>query len=169
MRVDGPRVCDLDLIKIKNQKHAAAIAHAVIPHDDKEHMISLLLTPKGRVIGWNHIAMGSMLKVYAQPREIFLPALTTPGCSAVILVHNHPSGDATPSAEDLENTADMMKAANLLGIYFADHIVLGDDRTWTSIRSLAMAHETKKNYRAAARVKRRGRPTRGTRRRVQFK
>lgn len=167
MRVEGPRAADLNLIEVRNQKHAVEIAAGVIPRDDKEHMIALLLNPKGRVIGWNHIAMGALTSVHAYPREVFLPALTTPGCSALILAHNHPSGDATPSREDLENTEALMKAGMLLGVAVIDHFVVAD-QTWTSIRNLALAHETKQAYAAAARKKRRTKKsTRPGRRPVQ--
>ena len=84
--------------------------------DSKQHMISECLLTKGTV-------NASLIT----PREIFVQALKAEAVG-VVLVHNHPSGDPTPSQEDMEITARIYQAGELLGIHLLDHIVIGDQR-----------------------------------------
>jgi len=101
-------------------------------HSEVEQMIVVFLDNKSRKITDKIMFSGTVNKSLASPREIFIEALK---CNAVniILLHNHPSGDATPSRDDMIATQRIKEAGNLIGINLLDHIVLGDKR-YTSFK-----------------------------------
>jgi len=92
---------------------------------DKEHFKVILLNVKNRVISVENISVGSLNSSIVHPREVFKPAIKR-SSAAVILVHNHPSGDPTPSREDIEITRRLMEAGKILGIEVLDHIIFGN-------------------------------------------
>jgi DNA repair protein RadC len=67
-----------------------------------------------------------------EPREVFSAALREPGVAAILVAHNHPSGEATPSADDLSITRRLARGADLIGLEFVDHIIIGASG-WTSL------------------------------------
>lgn len=73
------------------------------------------------------ISTGSLNASIVHPREVFSEAVKC-GCNSIIFVHNHPSGDPTPSSEDIRTTERLVNAGDILGIKVLDHIVLGDGR-----------------------------------------
>jgi DNA repair protein RadC len=87
----------------------------------------LLLDTKHRLIRSKIVAVGSLDSSIAHPREVFREA-TISAASAIVLFHNHPSGDPTPSAADLALTTRMVKAGRILGIDVLDHVILADRR-----------------------------------------
>jgi DNA repair protein RadC len=93
----------------------------------QEHFVVLLLDTKNRVIAEETVSIGSLNASIVHPREVFKPALKRSAAS-IICAHNHPSGDPTPSREDLEVTARLVEAGRLLGIEVLDHVVIGDHR-----------------------------------------
>jgi DNA repair protein RadC len=94
---------------------------------DKEHFKAIYLDRKLRLLGIVKITEGGLFSAVVQPREVFKPAIQKSAAS-IILVHNHPSGDPTPSAEDIELTRRLREAGILLGIDVLDHIVIGDNK-----------------------------------------
>ncbi|MBS3943790.1 MAG: DNA repair protein RadC [Dethiobacter sp.] len=91
----------------------------------KEHFKVLLLNTKNHIISREEISIGSLNVSIVHPREIFNAPLRKSAAS-VILVHNHPSGDPSPSQEDLEVTRRLVEAGQILGIAVRDHIIIGD-------------------------------------------
>ena len=100
----------------------------------KEEFHVVLLDQKHQVIKTEQVTVGLSNQSLAHPREVFRPAIRE-AASALILVHNHPSGDPTPSQEDRTLTKNLKRAAEVLGLRLIDHIILGKDRT------LSMAEE----------------------------
>jgi len=94
---------------------------------DREHFWCLMLNGKNVVTGVNLVAIGSLTAALVHPREVFKP-LIVGNAAAAILIHNHPSGLAEPSAEDRALTKRLCEAGDLLGIRVLDHIVLGDGK-----------------------------------------
>lgn len=92
---------------------------------DREHFVVLLLNAKLQVTGINTVSIGSLNNTCVHPREVFKPAILA-NASSVILAHNHPSGDATPSEEDILLTKRLRDAGEILGIEVVDHIIVGD-------------------------------------------
>ncbi len=93
----------------------------------QEHFITLMLDTKNQVISKETISIGTLNSSIVHPREVFKPAIKK-SVSAIILAHNHPSGDPTPSREDIEVTKRLVKAGELLGIDVLDHIIIGDSK-----------------------------------------
>ena len=99
----------------------------------KEAFVVLILNTRRRILGHNLVALGGLDNVAVHPREVFRPAIVAAG-SAIILAHNHPSLDPTPSDADLRVTRDLVRAGQLLKIEILDHVIIGS--TFTSLRSL---------------------------------
>jgi DNA repair protein RadC len=90
----------------------------------------LLLDMKYRVIRPAILASGTLNSTIVQPREVFRVA-TIGGAAAIVVFHNHPSGDPTPSPEDVELTQRLAAAGVLIGIDVIDHVILGEGRYWS--------------------------------------
>ena len=93
----------------------------------KECFAVLYLNTRNQPLGCEKVAVGGLNVAALQPREVFGPALTL-GAAAVILAHNHPSGDPTPSPEDLAVTRHLQDAGRLLGVEVLDHLVVCAER-----------------------------------------
>jgi DNA repair protein RadC len=91
----------------------------------KEQVHILLLDSKNRILREVLVSAGSLTQSIVHPREVFTQAVRD-SAAAIILVHNHPSGDPTPSREDLEITRRLKEAGELLGIRLLDHVIIGD-------------------------------------------
>jgi DNA repair protein RadC len=85
----------------------------------------VLLDARHRVLGEEIVSEGSLTTSIVHPREVFLPAVRE-SAGAMVLVHNHPSGDPRPSDEDVAVTRRLVHAAELLGIRVLDHVIVGD-------------------------------------------
>lgn len=94
---------------------------------DREHFKCLYLNRKNQVISLETISIGGLANSLVHPREVFKPAVKR-SAAAVILIHNHPSGDPTPSREDINITKRLIESGKLLGIEVLDHIIIGDGR-----------------------------------------
>ena len=101
-------------------------------HENQEIVIVLCLSSKGRLLGKKMVSRGSVNAAFLDPREIYKEALSRRAAS-IILLHNHPSGDPSPSAEDIEITNRIAQAGELIGIPLLDHLVIGD-RSYVSMR-----------------------------------
>ncbi len=99
---------------------------------DREKFIVLLLDAKHRVIGVNTVSIGSLTASIVHPREVFKPAIAG-NAAAIILAHNHPSGDPAPSSEDTGLTQRLREAGELLGIRVLDHVILGDGKHYSFV------------------------------------
>lgn len=106
---------------------AADYAIPRLRYENKEHMCVLLLNAKNHIIAWETISIGSLTASVVHPREVFKPAIVK-GAVSIILVHNHPSGDPTPSKEDIEVTARMVQVGKVMDIPVFDHIIVGGDK-----------------------------------------
>jgi len=91
----------------------------------KEHFIALHLDGKNRISCLDRVSVGSLNQSIVHPREVFKTALLS-SAAAILLLHNHPTGDPTPSREDLEITRRIKEAGELLGIRVLDHIIIGE-------------------------------------------
>ncbi|SHK61044.1 RadC family protein [Desulforamulus aeronauticus] len=100
---------------------------------DREYFLALLLNTKNQVLAKETISIGTLNASMVHPRELFKVAIRR-SAAAVILVHNHPSGDPTPSREDITLTKRLQEAGEIIGIDVLDHIVIGDNR-FTSLKS----------------------------------
>jgi len=93
--------------------------------ETKEHFVALHLDSKNRIICYDTVSIGSLSASIVHPREVYKSALLS-SAAAVIFLHNHPSGDTTPSREDMEITQRLKEAGELLGIRVLDHLIIGE-------------------------------------------
>ena len=99
-----------------------------------ECFVALLLNTRRRVKGHALISTGTLDTLLVHPREVFRPAIIA-AASALVIAHNHPSGESTPSEADIKVTRDLIRAGQLLKIEVLDHVIMGADRH-SSLRSL---------------------------------
>ncbi len=110
---------------ITSPRQAAELFMEELRYKKKEYFKIILLNTKNHLISKEEISVGSLSASIVHPREIFNLPLRKSAAS-VILFHNHPSGDPSPSQEDLEVTRRLVEAGNILGISVRDHIIIGD-------------------------------------------
>ena len=111
---------------------AASVLQQYLAGADREHLVVLLLDNKNKVVGIHTAGIGTLNAVMYHPREIFKAAIMM-NSAGIIIGHNHPSGDCTPSREDIIMTERMIEAGKILGIPVLDSIIASDD-TYCSIR-----------------------------------
>ncbi len=98
----------------------------------KEYFKLIMLNTKNVVIGVRDISIGNLNSSIVHPREVFVEAIKN-SCASIIFCHNHPSGDPTPSKEDINITNRLMECGKLLGIDVLDHIIIGNG-TYISLK-----------------------------------
>ena len=109
--------------EIDSPGKAAEIVRTMVGADEREHFVVVLLDARYRVKGATVVSVGTLTASLVHPREVFRPAVVA-GSAAVIIAHNHPSGEARPSPEDKETTSRLVKAGKLMGIPVLDHVIV---------------------------------------------
>jgi DNA repair protein RadC len=102
-----------------------------------EVFMVLLLNVKHEPIAYHLVSRGILTATLVHPREVYRPAIVG-GAAAIIVAHNHPSGDPAPSVDDRELTIRLRDAGELIGIPLLDHVVLGSGGAFTSFRELGV-------------------------------
>lgn len=103
------------------------IATGALFDSEREHFITINLNTRRRVTSWSTITTGTATASLAHPREVFRSAVINGAC-AVIVMHNHPSGDPEPSSADVGITRQLKEAARVLGIELTEHLIMGDPK-----------------------------------------
>ncbi|EFV74948.1 MULTISPECIES: RadC family protein [Cytobacillus] len=111
---------------IRSPEDAASLL-MYMKHNTQEHFVALFLNSKNVVIGKKTIFVGELNSCNVHPREIFHEAIQRTSAS-IIVAHSHPSGDPTPSREDIEMTKRLREAGELIGIPVLDHVIIGNGR-----------------------------------------
>lgn len=124
-------------VSMQGPDDAADIVRRYLEFEDREHFVALMLDAKNRVIGLNTVSIGTLYCALVSPREVFKAAILANAC-AIIVAHNHPSGDPTPSPEDIEVTKRLHEAGKLLEIEVLDHIIVGENGKFASLKSLGL-------------------------------
>lgn len=114
-------------VTIKSPVEVSTLLMEEMRHLKKEVFKSILLNTKNHIIKVLNVSVGSLNSSIVHPREVFSEAVKV-GCSGMLLVHNHPSGDPEPSREDIETTQRLVNAGSILGIKVLDHVVIGDGK-----------------------------------------
>lgn len=96
-----------------------------LQQETKEYFLTVHLDGKNRILAVEILSVGSLNQSIVSPRELYKTALLS-SAAAVVLIHNHPTGDPTPSREDIEITKRLVAAGELLAIRVIDHIIIGD-------------------------------------------
>ena len=137
----GRRLSIQQAARIEVINGPADVAHYAMPRyrfEQKEHFAVLLLDTKNHVLGMPDVSVGSLSASIVHPREVFRAAIDY-AAAAMILLHNHPSGDPTPSKEDIAVTSRLVKAGKIMDIPVLDHVVLGHER-FTSLKEKGLIH-----------------------------
>ena len=130
VRKDGegqPVVVGRDL---SNPRETASALMTALQDQPGEVFAILCLSTKHRVIAYHEVSRGTLDATLVHPREVFKAALLA-NAAAIILTHNHPSGDPSPSADDVQLTRRLVDAGALLGVDVLDHIIVGDGRYYS--------------------------------------
>jgi DNA repair protein RadC len=117
---------------IRSAKDAAPTLGALLEQEPNEVFVILCLSTKCRAIAYHEVSRGTLDTTLVHPREVFKAALLS-NAAALVLAHNHPSGDPTPSPEDQLLTQRLVDAGRILGITVVDHVIVGEGR-WFSFR-----------------------------------
>jgi DNA repair protein RadC len=115
---------------VHNSDDVVAILRDEFLKSDREKLVCVMLNAKNSVIGIDIVSVGSLTESIAHPREIFKSAILK-NAAAIILSHNHPSGDPTPSREDIQMTERVAKAGEILCIKLLDHVIIGEHGTYS--------------------------------------
>lgn len=106
---------------------------------DRECFVVLLLNIRNRVKGHHVVSIGTMDATVVHPREVFRTAVVG-GAYAILLIHNHPSGETVPSREDIQLTRELVRAGLILKIEVLDHVIVGHQRH-CSFRELGLLQQ----------------------------
>ncbi len=115
---------------VRSGADVARLIRDATRHAGREHFFSLLLDTRHRIVGLRLISVGSLQTAPVHPREVFVSAIRE-GAAAVVVAHNHPSGDPTPSPEDRRVTERLRQVGQLCGIEVLDHVVVGHETYWS--------------------------------------
>lgn len=141
IRVERVRTIQYLDREVNGPAAAVDLAREIIAEEiaayDREHFVALYLNTKNRPVGYQVISVGTLTAALVHPREVFKAAILS-NANAVVVAHNHPSGDPTPSREDREITRRLKEAGQILGIELLDHLVIGHDGRYTSFRERAL-------------------------------
>ena len=126
------RVGPHDKVRVTNPAILADILMDEMRYLTKEHFKIAILDTKNQILSIENISVGTLNASIVHPRDVFKVAIKR-NANSIILIHNHPSGDTTPSSEDINITNRLIDAGSLLGIRVLDHIIIGDN-TFRSLK-----------------------------------
>lgn len=126
-------------LQIRSPQDVASLLQIEMGSLDQEHLRVVLLNTKNHVVGQREVYKGSLNSSLVRTAEVFRDAIKE-NAAAIIVAHNHPSGDPTPSPEDVRVTRDLVAAGRLLDIEVLDHLVIGQQR-YVSLRERRLGFE----------------------------
>ena len=132
LRDSDGRVVDVPAVALNNPRNAAAVLGPLIADQSVEVFGVACLSTKHRLLTWHLLSRGTRDSTPVSLPDVFLPACLTPGATGVMVVHNHPSGDPTPSPDDARLTLRLCAAADVLDIALLDHLIVGDEGRYFS-------------------------------------
>ncbi|MFC4776460.1 DNA repair protein RadC [Paenibacillus sp. GCM10023252] len=116
-----------DVVTVRKPGDAADFIMEELRYLKKEHFVCLFLNTKNHIVARETLSVGTLNASLVHPREVFRAAIKNSSAS-IICAHNHPSGDPTPSPEDIALTRRLVEAGELVGIEVLDHLIIGDGR-----------------------------------------
>jgi len=126
-------------VVVRSPQDVANLLQAEMALLDQEQLRVVLLNTKNQVMGVREVYRGSVNTSLLRPSELFRDAVRE-NCPALVVVHNHPSGDPTPSAEDVEVTKQIVEAGKLLDIEVLDHLIIGQQK-YISLKEKGLGFE----------------------------
>jgi DNA repair protein RadC len=129
------RIISVPSVALSTPQIAAQIIAPLIADQPVEMFAVACLSARNRLLAWHIVSRGTRSSTPVSIPDVFVPACVTPGTVSLLVVHNHPSGDPTPSADDVALTARLESAAAVLDFSLADHLIVGEDQQYYSFRA----------------------------------
>jgi DNA repair protein RadC len=120
----------LEQLKISSPTEVAKLLMPRLRYEHNEHFLVVLLNSKNKVMALKQVSEGSLSSSIVHPREVFSPAVEF-HAAAILVGHNHPSGDPSPSKDDKVLTEALVETGKILGIPLLDHVIVGDGRYYS--------------------------------------
>jgi DNA repair protein RadC len=136
------RVVHVPSLSFTDSRVAARTLAPLMAEQPVETFGVACLSAKYRLLAWHVVSRGTRDSTPVSIPDVFLPACVTAGAVALLVVHNHPSGDPTPSPDDAALTRRLRAAADLLDITLVDHLILGDEQRYFSFREAGLLGAT---------------------------
>ena len=138
---DG-RVVDVPTVFLKDPRTAAVVLAPLIADQPVEVFAVACVSTKHRLLAWHVLSRGTRDSTPVSMPDVFVPACLTPGTTGLMVVHNHPSGDPTPSPDDGRLTLRLCAAADVLDMPLLDHLIVGDGHRYFSFREAGLMGAT---------------------------
>lgn len=122
-----------DVRKISSPSDAVDLGRRFLEEADREQLIVCCLDTKNQPLSVNVASVGSLNSSIVHPREVFKIAVLS-NAASIIVFHNHPSGDTSPSSEDVNITERLKEAGKIIGIELVDHIIIGSEGKFCSLK-----------------------------------
>jgi len=126
------RIVDVPTVTLKDPRTAASVLAPLIADQPVEVFAVACLSTKYRLLAWHVVSRGTRDTTPISLPDVFVPACLTPGTTGPMVVHNHPSGDPTPSPDDARLTLRLCAAADVLDLPLLDHLIVGDAHRYYS-------------------------------------
>ena len=126
------RIVDVPSVVLKDPRTAASVLAPLIADQPVEVFAVACLSTKYRLLAWHVVSRGTRDSSPVSIPDVFVPACLTPGTTGLMVVHNHPSGDPTPSPDDARLTLRLCAAADALDLPLLDHLIVGDAHRYYS-------------------------------------
>jgi DNA repair protein RadC len=134
IRLQVVRETKADIGQIGSPKEVVECIRKELQSLDREYIVAVLLDSRINVVGIEEVSKGTLNSALLCSREVY-KAATLCNARSIILLHNHPSGDPTPSEEDIKITKRLKNAGDIMGIELLDHITVGSDGTYVSMKA----------------------------------
>ena len=134
LRDDQGQTVRLPTLALSDPRIAAATLAPLLADETVEVFAVACLSTKHRLLAWHVLSRGTRSSTPISLPDVFVPACLTPGTTALLVVHNHPSGDPTPSPDDARLTLRLAQAADILDMPLLDHLIVGDAGRYFSFR-----------------------------------
>jgi DNA repair protein RadC len=130
---DG-RIVEVPNVALTESRTAAAALAPLLADEPVEVFAVACLSTRHRLLAWHVLSRGTRASTSISLPDVFVPACLTPGTTALLVVHNHPSGDPTPSLDDAQLTLRLCQAADVLDMPLLDHLIVGEAGRYFSFR-----------------------------------
>jgi DNA repair protein RadC len=134
LRNDEGQTVHLPTQALSDPRIAAATLAPLLANETVEVFAVACLSTRHRLLAWHVLSRGTRSSTSISLPDVFVPACLTPGTTALLVVHNHPSGDPTPSPDDARLTLRLAQAADILDMPLLDHLIVGDAGRYFSFR-----------------------------------
>ena len=138
LRGSDGRVVDVPSVALNTPRNAASVLAPLIADQPVEVFAVACLSTKNRLLAWHVLSRGTRASTPVSMPDVFVPACLTPGTTGLMVVHNHPSGDPTPSPDDARLTLRLCAAADVLDLPLLDHLIVGDEHRYYSFHEAGL-------------------------------